>query len=371
MVKHIADQCTQVDTGARNIDHILRATLLPQMSVAILERIAGAGLPKKVAPRRRRREELHHRVRGLTRASLAPAGPISRRRRGGGRSRGSRPRKLGLSPVPNTNGHASPAQAPPPAQMLVALALAGLGAGGLGAVALTGCAPVPPQAPKPCDVQVVTLNIYAADNINPNERGNPRPVVVRLYQLKNDVRMENATYDEILLKDKDTLAGRPRQGRRGRGLPQRSRAGEVRARSRRRSSLAGVALFHGPKGHELEDVLRLPADPGRGASCGAARQGRRRGRPRPTPRRRSSSSRPRSTTARSSTSRCSRTPTRSGRSTCPRSRASPEGRPPPAAAGTPGDGSPRRLRARYRRRARQALATLAARSPGQRRRNFW
>jgi len=48
MVKHIADQCTQVDTGARNIDHILRATLLPQMSVAILERIASTGLPKKM-----------------------------------------------------------------------------------------------------------------------------------------------------------------------------------------------------------------------------------------------------------------------------------------------------------------------------------
>ncbi len=48
MVKHIADQCTQVDTGARNIDHILRATLLPQMSVAILERIASVGLPKKM-----------------------------------------------------------------------------------------------------------------------------------------------------------------------------------------------------------------------------------------------------------------------------------------------------------------------------------
>ena len=48
MVKHIADPCTQVDTGARNIDHILRATLLPMMSVAILERIASTGLPKKL-----------------------------------------------------------------------------------------------------------------------------------------------------------------------------------------------------------------------------------------------------------------------------------------------------------------------------------
>jgi type VI secretion system protein VasG len=48
MVTHIAAQCTQVDTGARNIDHILRATLLPMMSVAILERIASGGVTKKV-----------------------------------------------------------------------------------------------------------------------------------------------------------------------------------------------------------------------------------------------------------------------------------------------------------------------------------
>jgi type VI secretion system protein VasG len=47
MVKHIADQCTQVDTGARNIDHILRATLLPYLSVEILTKMATTGLPKK------------------------------------------------------------------------------------------------------------------------------------------------------------------------------------------------------------------------------------------------------------------------------------------------------------------------------------
>ena len=40
----------QVDTGARNIDHILRASLLPQMSVAILERIA-EGAPAEEARR--------------------------------------------------------------------------------------------------------------------------------------------------------------------------------------------------------------------------------------------------------------------------------------------------------------------------------
>ena len=48
MVKHIADQCTQVDTGARNIDHILRATLLPMMSVEVLNKMTEGAMPKKL-----------------------------------------------------------------------------------------------------------------------------------------------------------------------------------------------------------------------------------------------------------------------------------------------------------------------------------
>jgi type VI secretion system protein VasG len=48
MVETIALRCTEVDTGARNIDHILRATLLPQLSVAILEKMSEGSLPKRV-----------------------------------------------------------------------------------------------------------------------------------------------------------------------------------------------------------------------------------------------------------------------------------------------------------------------------------
>jgi type VI secretion system protein VasG len=46
LVAMIAQRCTEVDTGARNIDHILRASLLPQLSVAVLERMADGPLPK-------------------------------------------------------------------------------------------------------------------------------------------------------------------------------------------------------------------------------------------------------------------------------------------------------------------------------------
>ncbi|MFO0586485.1 MAG: type VI secretion system ATPase TssH [Polyangiaceae bacterium] len=48
LVELIASRCTEVDTGARNIDHILRATLLPMLSNRILERMAEGPLPKKL-----------------------------------------------------------------------------------------------------------------------------------------------------------------------------------------------------------------------------------------------------------------------------------------------------------------------------------
>ncbi len=40
LVEHIAQRCTEVDTGARNVDHILTRTLLPEMSREFLARMA-------------------------------------------------------------------------------------------------------------------------------------------------------------------------------------------------------------------------------------------------------------------------------------------------------------------------------------------
>lgn len=45
VVTDIAERCTEVDTGARNIDHILRGTLLPQLSAGILQRLGDEQLP--------------------------------------------------------------------------------------------------------------------------------------------------------------------------------------------------------------------------------------------------------------------------------------------------------------------------------------
>ncbi|UQA63837.1 type VI secretion system ATPase TssH [Polyangium aurulentum] len=48
MVDLIASRCTEVDTGARNIDHILRASLLPMLSQEILAKMAEGVQPKKL-----------------------------------------------------------------------------------------------------------------------------------------------------------------------------------------------------------------------------------------------------------------------------------------------------------------------------------
>ncbi|AKT38899.1 type VI secretion system lipoprotein TssJ [Chondromyces crocatus] len=145
--------------------------------------------------------------------------------------------------------------------------LAGLALGALGASWAAGCSQAPPpEVPAPCDVQIVTLNLFAADNINPNENGNPRPVVVRLYQLKSEVRLENATYDEVLLKDKDVLQEDIAKMDEVEVFP--NDLVEVKfERIKEASHLAGVALFHSPKGNSWKTFYEFPLPPGE-AQCG-------------------------------------------------------------------------------------------------------
>jgi type VI secretion system protein VasG len=48
MIDVITRRCTEVETGARNIDHIITQTLLPMLSTALLERMAQGPLPNAV-----------------------------------------------------------------------------------------------------------------------------------------------------------------------------------------------------------------------------------------------------------------------------------------------------------------------------------
>ena len=48
VVDRITARCTEVETGARNIDHILRGTVLPLMSRELLGRMGRGALPSEV-----------------------------------------------------------------------------------------------------------------------------------------------------------------------------------------------------------------------------------------------------------------------------------------------------------------------------------
>ena len=48
MVNEIARRCTEVESGARNIDNILTNTMLPQISRQILSRITEGQKPESV-----------------------------------------------------------------------------------------------------------------------------------------------------------------------------------------------------------------------------------------------------------------------------------------------------------------------------------
>jgi type VI secretion system protein VasG len=48
VIEQIAERCTEVETGARNIDHIMQGNLLPKISTEILEKMAEGKLPEKL-----------------------------------------------------------------------------------------------------------------------------------------------------------------------------------------------------------------------------------------------------------------------------------------------------------------------------------
>ena len=48
VVKEIARRCTEVESGARNVDHVLTGTLLPGISRELLSRLAEGSQVRKV-----------------------------------------------------------------------------------------------------------------------------------------------------------------------------------------------------------------------------------------------------------------------------------------------------------------------------------
>jgi type VI secretion system protein VasD len=131
---------------------------------------------------------------------------------------------------------------------------------------LASCSPAPPPpvAPtKKCDIQTVSLVVVASPVINPTEEGEARPVQLRIYQLKDDVRLQSASFFDVWKKDAAVL---------GDDIIKRdeifvypsSRTDVKFDRDANAQHVVGAALFRNPKGKSWFVSFELPPAPGKG-----------------------------------------------------------------------------------------------------------
>jgi type VI secretion system protein VasD len=125
---------------------------------------------------------------------------------------------------------------------------------------------LPVKEPDKCTLQIVGVSIIASPRINPTENGDPRPVQLRIYQLKTDTRLQNAAFNDIWKDDKKTLQD---DFVKVDELPiyPNSRTEVKFERDPSALFIAGVALFRSPKGKSWFTTFELPPAPGKGA-CG-------------------------------------------------------------------------------------------------------
>jgi type VI secretion system protein VasD len=149
----------------------------------------------------------------------------------------------------------------------VGVAFVVLAFAGLVTSACAGTTPVV-KAPEKCPPQSITVSVLSSAAINRTPEGEPRPVVVRLYQLKADARLYNASFDRIWKDDKATLADDLVSSQEVEVYPG-TRTDVKFERPPTVNHVAGVALFSNPTGHAWFASLDLPPVPEAG-KCGAA-----------------------------------------------------------------------------------------------------
>jgi type VI secretion system protein VasD len=68
---------------------------------------------------------------------------------------------------------------------------------------LAACSSPPPKPPQPVNMK---LTLAASPDVNPDGQNRPSPVVVRIYQLKDDAAFKDADYFALYDKEAATLA---------------------------------------------------------------------------------------------------------------------------------------------------------------------
>ncbi len=155
---------------------------------------------------------------------------------------------------------------------------------GLLALCTIGCSSggPAPKAAEPCKLQVLTSSIIASPHINPTESGEPRPVQVRLYQLKSDTSLLNSSFEEVWKDDKKALGEDLVKVEQFPVYPD-SRTTVNMERNPEAQFLVAAGLFREPKGRSWYTSLELPPPPGAGSCAAKCKKGECEGKDGPNP----------------------------------------------------------------------------------------
>ena len=153
---------------------------------------------------------------------------------------------------------------------IFSIAAAGV-ATSLGAViACSSNTTLPIKEPDSCKQQIIGTSVIASERLNPTECGDSRPVQLRIYQLKTDIRLQNASFDEIWKQDKETLKDDLIKVEEMTVYPD-SRQEIKFERDDAALVVAFVALFRNHRGRSWYTTFELPPPAGRGtAVCRSA-----------------------------------------------------------------------------------------------------
>jgi type VI secretion system protein VasD len=121
----------------------------------------------------------------------------------------------------------------------------------------TSAAPGEPPPPPCTSPEPLRLTLEASRLINPGERGEALPVLVRLYQLKATSKFQEASLDELLDRDKEVL-GAEVAGTSEVTVNPGDRLQPAITRSPEAGFLAAVALFRKPAGGSWRVIAKLP-----------------------------------------------------------------------------------------------------------------
>ncbi|MBN2194436.1 MAG: type VI secretion system lipoprotein TssJ [Polyangiaceae bacterium] len=121
---------------------------------------------------------------------------------------------------------------------------------------------------EPCTLQMVSFSVIASDRLNPTPLGEPRPVQIRIYQLKSDIRFLNASFEDVWKKDAETLQDDLVKVDEFPLYPNTRRDVKFE-RDESAQYVVAAALFMSPQGRSWYTSFEYPPAPGEGA-CGMA-----------------------------------------------------------------------------------------------------